>query len=43
VQMFGHLDIGQTSAVVSGAFLAVYGLYFILTYVAARGVIRSDR
>lgn len=43
VQLFGHLDIGQTSIVVSGAFLAVYGLYFVLTYVAARGVIRSDR
>ena len=43
VQLFGHLDIGQTSVVVSGAFLAVYGLYFVLTYVAARGVIRSDR
>lgn len=43
VQLFGHLDIGQTSIVVSGAFLAVYGLYFALTYVAARGVIRSDR
>lgn len=43
VQVFGHLDIGQTSIVVSGAFLAVYGLYFVLTYVAARGVIRSDR
>lgn len=43
VQLFGHLDIGQTSVVVSGAFLAVYGLYFVLTYVAACGVIRSDR
>lgn len=43
VQLFGHLNIGQTSVVVSGAFLAVYGLYFVLTYVAARGVIRSDR
>lgn len=43
VQLFGHLDIGQTSIVVSGAFLAVYGLYFVLTYVAARGVIRTDR
>lgn len=43
VQLFGHLDIGQTSIVVSGAFLTVYGLYFVLTYVAARGVIRSDR
>lgn len=43
VQLFGHLDIGQTSVVVSGAFLAVYGLYFVLTYVAARGVIRSER
>ena len=41
VQLFGHFDIGQTSAVVSGAFLAVYGLYFIITYVTARGVIRS--
>ena len=40
VQLFGHLDIGQTSLVVSGAFMAVYGLYFILTYAAARGVIR---
>ena len=43
VQLFGHLDIGQTAMVVSGAFLVVYGLYFVLTYVAARGVIRSDR
>lgn len=43
VQLFGHLDIGQTAMVVSGAFLVVYGLYFVLTYIAARGVIRSDR
>ena len=43
VQMFGHLDIGQTSLVVSGAFLVVYGLYFVLTYSASRGIIRSER
>lgn len=43
VQLFGHLDIGQTSLVVSGAFLVVYGLYFVLTYSASRGIVRSER
>lgn len=43
VQLFGRFDIGQTSAVVSAAFLVVYGVYFVLTYVTARGVIKPER
>ena len=43
VQLFGRFDIGQTSAVVSAAFLLVYGVYFALTYVTARGVIKPER
>lgn len=43
VQLFGRFDVGQTSAVVSAAFLVVYGVYFVLTYVTARGVIKPER
>lgn len=41
VQVFGHFDIVQTTAVSGAAFLIVYGLYFLLTYAAARGMLRE--
>lgn len=41
VQVFGHLDIVQTTLVAGGAFLIVYGLYFLLTYIVARGMLRE--
>lgn len=41
VQMFGRFDIGQTALLVSGAFVAVYGVYFALTYLGARRLARG--
>lgn len=41
VQVFGHFDIVQTTVVAGAAFLLVYGLYFLLTYVIARGMLRE--
>lgn len=41
VQMFGHLEIGQVAAITAAVFLVVHCAYFALTFVQARGVVRS--
>ena len=42
VRVFGNVEIGQVALVASGAFVLVYGLYFLLTFFQARGIIHSD-
>ena len=37
VAVVGHMDIDQVVLAAVGAFLAVYGLYFVVTFVGARG------
>lgn len=41
VSIFGHLDIAETSLITAAVFLAVYGAYFLLTYVASRSIVRE--
>lgn len=41
VAVFGALDIGLMVAMCAGAFVAVYGLYFLTTYFAARRLTRE--
>ena len=41
VAVFGHLDIGAMALACAGAFLAVYGAYFLVTFLAARRMIRE--
>ncbi len=41
VAVFGALDIGLMVAMCAGAFIAVYGAYFLLTYLAARRLTRE--
>ncbi len=41
VSVFGHLDIGFMALVCTAAFLATYGVYFIMTYVSAKRLIRA--
>lgn len=41
VAVFGHLDITSMALVCAGAFLAVYGVYFAVTYVGTRKLARG--
>lgn len=41
VAVFGALDIGLMVAMCAGAFVAVYGLYFLVTFLAARRLTRE--
>lgn len=41
VAVFGHLDIGAMALTCAGAFLVVYGAYFVVTYLGARRLIRE--
>ena len=41
VAVFGALDIGLMVAMCAGAFVAVYGVYFVVTYLAARKLVRE--
>ena len=41
VAVFGALDIGLMVAMCAGAFVAVYGVYFAVTYFAARRLTRE--
>lgn len=41
VAVFGHLDIGSMALTCAGAFLAVYGVYFAVTYFGARKLARG--
>ena len=41
VAVFGALDIGLMVAMCAGAFIAVYGVYFVVTYLAARRLVRE--
>lgn len=41
VAVFGALDIGLMVAMCAGAFVAVYGVYFAVTYLAARRLTRE--
>ena len=41
VAVFGHLDITSMALACAGAFLAVYGAYFAVTYVGARKLVRE--
>ena len=43
VQVFGYLDIGTVSVVTMVAFLAVYGAYFLVTYLTARNMVKFKR
>ncbi|MCH4184763.1 MAG: ABC transporter permease [Eggerthellaceae bacterium] len=36
IQLFGQLDIGATALTTASAFIATYGVYFVVTYVSAR-------
>ena len=40
VEVFGSIDIGAISLIAAGCFLAVYGIYFLITYFTARSVVR---
>lgn len=42
VAVFGHLDIGQMALMCAGAFLFVYGAYFLLTYLSAKRLARTE-
>ena len=39
--MFGHVDIAGPALITAAGFLAVYGVYFVLTYFQARSVVRD--
>lgn len=41
VAVFGHLDIGSMVLMCAGSFVAVYGVYFAVTYFAARRLTRE--
>lgn len=41
VSVFGALDIGLMVAMCAGAFVAVYGVYFLVTFLAARRLVRE--
>ncbi len=41
VAVFGHLDITSMALACAGAFLAVYGVYFAVTYLGARKLARE--
>lgn len=41
VAVFGHLDIGSTALACAACFLAVYGVYFAVTYLGARKLARG--
>ena len=41
VAVFGHLDITAMALTCAGAFLAVYGVYFVVTYWGARRLIKG--
>ena len=41
VAVFGSLDIGLMVAMCAGTFVAVYGVYFVVTYFAARRLTRE--
>ena len=41
VAVFGHLDITSMALACAGMFLAVYGVYFAVTYVGARKLVRE--
>lgn len=41
VAVFGGLDIGAMVVMCAGAFLVVYGAYFLVTYLAARRLVRE--
>lgn len=43
VRVFGSLDIGSVSVVTMVAFLAVYGAYFLVTYLTARSMVGFKR
>lgn len=43
VKVFGSLDIGAVSLTAVVVFLAVYGMYFVLTYAGARAMVRFKR
>lgn len=43
VSLFGHLDIAQVSLIAMGAFLIVYGFYFVLTYMSSNRMLAGDR
>mgnify|MGYP003375801406 FL=1 len=40
VEVFGSIDIGAISLIAAGCFLAVYGIYFLITYFTARSMVR---
>lgn len=42
VAIFGHIDIAETSFITAVVFLIVYGAYFVLTYVASKGIVRES-
>lgn len=42
VSLFGHLDIAQVSLIAMGAFLVVYGFYFVLTYMFSKRMLAGD-
>ncbi|WP_080797075.1 FtsX-like permease family protein [Arabiibacter massiliensis] len=41
VAVFGHLDIGATALACAACFLAVYGVYFAVTFLGARKLARG--
>ena len=41
VAVFGHLDIGSMALTCAACFLAVYGVYFAVTYLGARKLARE--
>lgn len=41
VAVFGALDIGLMVAICAGAFILVYGMYFLVTFLAARRLVRE--
>lgn len=43
VSLFGHLDIAQVSLIAMGAFLIMYGFYFVLTYMSSKRMLAGDR
>ena len=43
VSLFGHLDIAQVSLIAMGAFLIMYGFYFVLTYMSLKRMLAGDR
>ena len=43
VQVFGSVDIGAVSIIAAACFVAVYGLYFLVTYLTARSFIKPPK